>query len=844
MSGRAEPLVPVVAPATASGWGRDTLGLIASRYGMTALLVLAVALSVTLLAWRDARVQSDDYVATRFTAEVDRYERALEQRLLAYEQILRAAGAFVRAQTSVDSAAWARFHGDLAIDQRYPGLRHLAYAPYLRAPQPRDDSAAQDDGSGPVRILVPIHLVEPHEANRRALGYDMFADPVRRAAIEAARDDGRLTATGPVNLVVGDPGEAGFLIYMPIYDLADPAAVETRRASFRGVVSAAFRMEDLMAGLGLHHPGLRVRIHDAAGPGPGPRLYDSSGQDGGADNPATGLATSRSLRVGDRPWTVRYEATPAFASLHANPDRPWQVLSIGALISLLLFLVVLATASAGHRARRLARQMTEALRESEAQFALLADEVRDHAIYLLDREGRIRTWNAGCERLKGYRAEEVLGRHVGLFYPREALDRGRPHDLLATATREGHVEDEGWRVRRDGSRFWANVVITALHDRFGQVRGFAKITRDMSERRAREQEREALIEALNLRLRELDCMYRVANLVVHETRPEALLEATARLLPQGLRDGDSASAHVVYRGRAYPSDAPPCPARLIAPIHVGGEAVGEVRVGTDGDGIADEDRALADSVAAMLGDAIAHHERAGELARYTEDLEAFSYSVSHDLRTPLRAIAGFSRVLLENLGDTLSGKERDYLERIDAAARRMSRMIDELLSFSRVARGAVERQPVDVSRLAEEAVASRREAEPEREVEIDIAPGLVVQGDPELLRHVVQNLVDNAWKYSAETASPRIEVGRLDRGHDGFEGFYVRDNGIGFDMQYADKLFRTFERLHGRDRYPGTGIGLAIVRRIVERHDGRVGAEGEPGRGATFRIELPATQES
>jgi len=221
-----------------------------------------------------------------------------------------------------------------------------------------------------------------------------------------------------------------------------------------------------------------------------------------------------------------------------------------------------------------------------------------------------------------------------------------------------------------------------------------------------------------------------------------------------------------------------------------------------------------------------------QLAAANRELESFAYSVSHDLRAPLRAIDGFSEALTEELGEGLDDLHKDYLDRIRAAAQRMGGMIDDLLKLSRSSRVEMQRRPVDLSALALKVVQELRDGEPGRTVDIEIQPGLTTEGDPQLLRLVLQNLIGNAWKFTAPLEKARIEIGRLDE--NGESVLYVRDNGVGFNMSYADKLFDAFQRLHRREEFPGTGIGLATVKRIVLRHGGRVWARSEPGAGATF----------
>jgi light-regulated signal transduction histidine kinase (bacteriophytochrome) len=226
------------------------------------------------------------------------------------------------------------------------------------------------------------------------------------------------------------------------------------------------------------------------------------------------------------------------------------------------------------------------------------------------------------------------------------------------------------------------------------------------------------------------------------------------------------------------------------------------------------------------------------LAAANRELESFSYSVSHDLRAPLRSIDGYAQMLEEDYNDKLDETGRRYIRTIRGGSQRMAALIDDLLAFSRLNRQNLTRTQVDMTALARRAAAEILEAQPEPRPAVDIAELPPVSGDPALLRQVWTNLISNAVKYSSKSDAPHVEVRAAREG--GRIRYEVRDNGIGFDMKYADKLFGVFQRLHGMDEYPGTGVGLAIVQRIVTRHQGAITAQAERGKGATFKFTLPA----
>lgn len=237
-------------------------------------------------------------------------------------------------------------------------------------------------------------------------------------------------------------------------------------------------------------------------------------------------------------------------------------------------------------------------------------------------------------------------------------------------------------------------------------------------------------------------------------------------------------------------------------------------------------------------------QRTAELATLNTELEAFSYSVSHDLRAPLRAIDGFSKAILDEYGQTLDQQACRYLERVRTGSQKMSRLIDDLIDLSRINRLALRKESISLTELARGVVADLQETDPSRKVAIEIAEGLSASGDARLITIVLVNLVGNAWKYTAKRPDAQIVFAQQSQGsqNQGNETvFYVRDNGAGFDLQYADKLFAPFQRMHQDSEFEGTGIGLATVKRIISRHGGRIWAEAAVDKGATFYFSLGST---
>jgi len=488
-----------------------------------------------------------------------------------------------------------------------------------------------------------------------------------------------------------------------------------------------------------------------------------------------------------------------------------------------------------------------ALRLGEERFRLLVGSVRDYAIFMLEPTGHVASWNRGAQQIKGYTPEEIVGRHFSCFYPPEAVAAGGPAAALRAAAETGRFEEENWRVRKDGSRFWADVVIAPMRDDRGTLLGFAKVTRDLTERqraeealRASEDRFRTLAVTANDAIISADSHGDItyfnpgAERIFGHTLQEVSGKPLTVLMPERLRD-----AHGAGLGRYVATGEARVVGRTV-------ELVGQKRDGTEFPlelSLASWKRGPEVAFTAVIRDITERKAAEETVRRYAAQLEsanaeldAFAYSVSHDLRAPLRSLDGFSQALLEDWADRLDAQGKDYLQRVRSASQRMAQLIDDLLNLSRATRAQMQVGPVDLSALAGGIATELRERDPSRQVEFAIAPALVVQADRGLMGVVLDNLLGNAWKFTGQRQRAHIEVGVTP--HNSRPAYFVRDNGAGFDMTYADKLFGAFQRLHGSREFEGSGIGLATVQRIIHRHGGRVWAEAAPDRGATFYFTL------
>jgi PAS domain S-box-containing protein len=369
------------------------------------------------------------------------------------------------------------------------------------------------------------------------------------------------------------------------------------------------------------------------------------------------------------------------------------------------------------------KRVEDSLRNSEERFRLMASGIKDYANVMLDPDGLVVSWNEGAERIKGYRAEEIIGQPFSRFYPAEDIHNGKPVRELALAAERGSFEDEGWRVRKDGTRFLANVVITALRDQNGRLRGFGKITRDITELKESEQ-------------------------------------------------------------------------------HLG--------------------------------------KTMAELKRSNDDLELFAYVASHDLQEPLRMVASYTQLLARRYKGRLDSDADEFIAYAVDGCNRMQELIQDLLSYSRVGANTDAMRQTSCEDALARAVKNLQATIEASKAIVEHDPLPVIDTDGTRLAQVFQNLIGNAIKYRGAEL-PQIHISARQAGREWI--FSVRDNGMGIESQYFDRIFVIFQRLHGQKEYQGTGIGLAMCKKILDRLGGRIWVESQVTKGSTFYFALPVGEQ-
>lgn len=699
------------------------------RGHLWALVVLLASLASVLALWQLAYDRELRAADARFVSNTQEATELLKQRIINYELVAGGGAALFASVDRPTPTQWYGFADGMGIGSRFPGMVGLGFAGYVSGNRLQDlQNEWRETGWGVLRVRPegerdhygPILYLEPRSAeNVQAIGFDMYSEPARKAAMEAALESGEASLSGPVHLIQdGATSRTGLLLYLPVYrDGARPDSVAERQSAMLGWVYVPLRVDEFVREALGENP-MRFRITDVTH---GRSLLYVSVSDEVQQPPA--FHHSEEVSHYGRRWLLEFESPPLEQAVPRLQNLQ-ATLALGLFASLLMYAIAWMLAQTESRAHRIALGLTENYRRSEERFRT-AMEYSAIGKVLLDSHGCIVQANPAFARIVGRPPETLVGeRFHGLF--EDAGDAA--HEFGTGGDRRDSVRRETRRLHRDG--------------------------------------------------------------------------------------GEPRQAQLTY--------AP-------VPGSVGQDVVGLVQA---------EDvteRLQAEARVHALNRTLEHRVamRTRELSQANQELEAFAYSVSHDLRAPLRAIDGFSKVLAERYAATLDEAGQGYLERVRKAANRMGELIDALLKMSRVTRSALRHERVDLGRMAAELVDDLRAGDPDHAVEVEIHGDLVAEGDASLLRNLLENLLGNAWKFTRGTVDPRIEFGR------NAVEFFIRDNGAGFDQEYVDKLFRPFQRLHDQSEFAGHGIGLASVKRIVERHGGSIRAEGRPGQGATFYFTLP-----
>lgn len=483
------PLPPALPPS---------VGVLARHRHVLVLIPLLVSVMALVFTDFNLRRQEEVGQAAEFNTYAEKLNERLRERIGTFDEILRGAAGFFMSSDEVSRQEWRSYVSSLALEESHVGIQGLGFAQYL-PPQrvPAHVKAVRAEGfpdyevtpSGARQDYSAIVYLEPfYGRNLRAFGFDMLSEPVRREAMLRARDSAEIAYSGRVKLKQESSVDVQFgtLAYLPVYRHGlKPRSVAQRRTDLVGWVYSPFRMRDMVSAvLREDLKTVRVRLSDVGGDGDAQGgealLFDSqAGEAEAAARAPSRLQVTLPLQVGGRTWRVQFEPLPSYR----GPDRQiYRTLAMAgvALTGALLCALTWVLLYSRERANAMAREMASTISEGEERFRLMVEGVKDYAILMLDERGTVMSWNAGAARIKGWQAEEIIGQHIGRFYTEEDRQAGAPDKALAVALITGQYSEEGWRVRKGGEVFRASVRITAMRDAQGHIKGFAKVTRDIT----------------------------------------------------------------------------------------------------------------------------------------------------------------------------------------------------------------------------------------------------------------------------------------------------------------------------------------------------------------------------
>lgn len=840
-------------------------------------VILGVTFLLTLIAAGSVAENTRSRHLERFDNAVESTRSRIASRLDTYVTVMKSGvGLFAASHADVTRRDFQRFVENVDLSRRHPGMQGFGFTRRVRPAEEDSILASMREQGVPDFRFWPESATEERHAiiylepmdrrNEAAMGFNMYSEETRRLAMSRARDRAEAAMSGRVTLVQEIEGrrQAGFLVYLPVYEGGRiPPTVRQREDQLMGFIYAPFRADDLFSGIfrAEERPRLAFRIYDGPASDPENLIHDSRSA-GIAPDPHSDYDYEISITMYGQTWTLTFAPTPSFAS-EGRAGTPFSIGVLGIILGLLLF--------------ALSRQQVvaeERVRKNEARLQAMVESV-PVGMVVSDGAGRINFSNTAHRRIWGIRDPLPTDDPVEQDMP------AAPDDMRMVLPAAAEMINRAMRgtptvgmvmgiTSRDGQERTTLNSFTPIYGAEGGVEMIIFAEVDITEQRRAEaalRERERELQTMVDAIPQLAWMAdpsgnaiwfnrrwfdyagcELSDLVgwgwtncIHEDDFEHVERHLRDDIEQGvewedamrLREKDGSYRDFLARAVPIVDDT----GTIIRWFGTMTDITEELAA-RDAEARAEREQ-FARRAAEMREEQLKVH--AAELERSNRELQDFAYVASHDLQEPLRKISTFTDLIVEEYSSQLGEEASMYLQRVQRSALRMSRLIKDLLSFSRVTTRSRPFEKVDLGEVMSEIISDLEVLIRDSDAEVIVEELPTIDADPMQMRQLFQNLVGNAVKFRQDDVPPRVVVrsGLPDNGTSTMCRIEVEDNGIGFEEKYLDRIFTPFQRLHAQSDYGGTGIGLAICRRIVERHRGRIWARSRPDDGSTFMVELP-----
>ena len=803
-------------------------------------LIVLSSLLLTIGAWYFAKTQVNLKAERHYNREVDRVLDLISERMQKYEDVLWGGVASMRAHNhGMNYDEWKRYSETLRIEEKYPGINGLGVI-YQVPSDKKADFLAQQRLRRPLfkihpphdeKELLPITYIEPVKNNAAAVGLDMSHEENRYSAAKKARDTGDSQITGPIVLVQDAQKTPGFLFYAPFYK--EDANIHTVRQKddFVGLVYAPFIFHRLMEGALKHegrHVGIKI-IDD------GTVLFDENhtGIDGFDPDPM--YQTITTVEMYGRHWNFEILSKLSFKAAHAT-YKPWVILLAGIIIDSLLLGLFVFLARSNRRAVDFSSRMAEGYQSRVEHLSNVINEAIDGLI-TIDMHGIVRSFNPACEKMFGYTADEIIGQNVKVLMPDDYLEEQNKSDGQEAGV---HSSDVVGRTK-DGRIFPLEFSLSEIHSEKENL--YSAIMRDITDRKNYERKIEDKQKFQNLIFSTLPDILFVKD---EEFRIVEANDAFLALYPEDMRDSVIGMSSIENYSK---EDAEEFVAQDRIAFDKGYSEIEETITFPTGETRTYFTKKVRfennDGAAFILGvgrDITKMKKTEEELVNSNEELERFAYVASHDLQEPLRMVTNFTSLLSKRYAEQLDDTAQEYLGFAYDGAVRMQTLVADLLEYARLGGEAERYSVVDVNEIMPIVLGNLAEAITVSKAKVTYDDLPILYTNPVGFISVMQNLIGNGLKYQEPETVPEIHVAV--RKEDNEWVFSIADNGIGMKQESAEKIFEPFKRLHGKGTYSGTGMGLAICRKIIESFGGRVWMESELGKGSVFHFSMPIHEES